>query len=160
MARGSPQPRRRRHEREPASCLDCPWSFVSDVLLPPQREIEQIPGLLRTSLRKNPPHFGRIEEIGAAREVVEFTARRVAQPLEEPLMDRHPEALLGPINDGVGNDSTDRFLEDVLGNSVTRLNRLGNAHGELDKLVIEKWDAPLEAHPHAHLVYAHAEQLR
>src|SRR5258708_9609381 len=147
MARGSPQPRHRRHEREPASCRDCHRCFLSDVLLPPKREIEQIPGLLRASLRKNPPHFGRIEKIGAPREVVELASRRVAQPLEEPFMNRHAEALLGPINDLVGNDSADRLLKDVLGNSIARLYRSGNAHSKPAHLLTDHSHPPLQPTP-------------
>ena len=52
------------------------------------------------------------------------------------------------------------FFRICLDSRPPRDHRLGNAHGQLDKPVIEKRNPRLQAGAHSHLVQAHQQQLR
>jgi len=78
---------------------------------------------------------------------------KVAQLSSEPVPERDPEAVLGPVNDLVSQDFPHGSLEDVLHRPVAQPELRGNHGGELDQFVIEQWDAHLNGMRHAHPVH-------
>src|SRR5688500_11474686 len=69
-----------------------------EVRAPPEREVEQVPGVpLRP--REDALDLRSVEQIRLAAERVELEARALAQLVEEPLVDRNAETLLRPVDD-------------------------------------------------------------
>src|SRR6185369_5652842 len=87
---------------------------AADVVLPPEREVEQEPQAHAVALLEQAVDGGLREVVGLPAELRQLAPRHVAQAIEEPLVDRHPEALLGPVDDLVGDHAADGLLEDVL----------------------------------------------
>ena len=72
-------------------------------------------------------HLVAVEEVGLRAELVELAARRVAEPVEEPLVDRHAEALLRPVDQLVRDHAAHGALEDVLQLAVLASSRSRDA---------------------------------
>lgn len=85
-----------------------------DEFLPPESEIQQEPGI-PTPARPDQLHHRRfIEEIGLAAKRRKFALRKFAELTKKPFVDRNPKPLLPAIDNLIGYDAPNRFLQDVL----------------------------------------------
>src|SRR5216683_7580245 len=128
----------------------------SNILLPPQRDIQQWP----PPFRQERQDFLKIEKVCVVAEFFHFFQEVVPKLGVIPLMDRHTEALLLAIDKFVRDDSTYSLLQNVFEHPVPGLYRFWDAHGQLYEFVIEEGYARFQAHRHTHLVHAHQQQFR
>src|SRR2546425_12539585 len=96
------------------------------------------------------PHGGGIEEPNAPDAARRQTVleRRPERP-SQPRPDRDAEPLLAAGENGLGEGSAERALEDVLRFPASELQRRGDLAPELDQRAIQKTRADLPTTPHA-----------
>src|SRR4051794_6208441 len=119
-----------------------PVSRSADILAPPQREVEQVPDLGPISRRQYPLHSVRIKKVCLSCELSEDTTAVVPEPVEEELVNRDAESLLGPVNQLVRDHPANCTLEHALELAVAIAHIRRNAHCELYELVVEERHSP------------------
>ena len=68
--------------------------------------------------------------------------------------------MLLPVDHLVRYDTPDRLLQDIFEYPISGFHCSGNAHDQLDQLMVEEGFARFQAYRHAHLVEAHEQQFR
>src|SRR5579862_8995463 len=125
-----------------------------------EREVEEIPGGCRRRTIQQLHHFIAVQERCVGAEGFQFASRRRAKSAVEPLGERDVEALLLSIDDFIGYQTANGFLEEILCPSGAEFCLSGNAEREFDKLMVEKGHPGFKADAHTHFVDAHQQQLR
>ena len=146
-----PRRRRRRRGSAPAS---------RHVLLPPEREVEQVPDLRPALLVDEADHLVAVEEVGLARRTRRARGgpcRRGGRRTTRRPGRRSPAS--GRSISSSGMTPRTAFLRMCFSSPFRVFTSARDAQRELDELVVEERHAPFEADAHAHLVDAHQQQL-
>src|SRR5437773_8747475 len=105
--------------------------FAGDEMLPPQREVQQVPEGRSLSLLREPRDGAPADEVGLGAEAVELAADAIAEGAEAPFVHRHAESLLLAVDDFVGNEAAHGLLQDVFQLAILRLERGRDAERQL-----------------------------
>src|SRR5215831_17640405 len=142
-------------------------SLAGQVPLPPRVEHQQgpqdllmIPGA-RDMLGHERGRRARIEEsYPSDLPGIQSRLERFAQSSAHPYAQGNAEALLAAVQDYLGNEATQRTLEDMLCPPTLQLERRGDAARELNERTVEEWCPHLESAGHARAVHHHEVLLR
>src|SRR4029079_15639227 len=106
---------------------------LEDEQLPQPQRVVARP---REVLAEQPGHKDRLEKAALLRaRRSEHVEEETGEPAAEPAAERHPEALLAPVENRVGQQRAEGFLEDVFPSSVADLEARRQRRREVDHLV-------------------------
>src|SRR5580693_1429231 len=128
----------------------------TNVLLPPECDVQQCP----TSFLQERRDSLKLKKVCAFAKVFCLLRKILSEFGVIPFVNWHAKALLLPVNKLVWYHSPHGLLQNGLEYSVSGLYGLGDTHGQLHELVVEKWNARFQTHCHAHFVHAHEQKFR